>query len=337
MGGLIVVVIFFIFKPNNEIGSESGAVSPQVLGDQVTQVNIGDPPEDLKEFNVLLLGYGGAGHEGGFLTDVIQLVHIDFEKKRISLISIPRDLWVTLPNGVEAKINRAFSLDDGESLGKSVKEMVEVVTGLKVDNFIAVDFVSFQRIIGYELHGIEVEVAEPLIDEWYPIKGEELNTCGKTPDEVAKLSTELSGFELESQFTCRYEKLNFPKGSVHMEGGDALKYVRSRHGSAAGDFSRSRRQHEVLAAIKKKLFSLDAVKLAPSLYDAYVQHVQTDLNVDAIRYIQPALVEYNSTTFNTVVLSTDTVFDQGKNAQGQFVLTPKSSWEAVHQYIVEHL
>jgi len=72
--------------------------------------------KDPSSLNILLLGYGGAGHSGGFLTDVIQIVHFDFEKQKIAFISIPRDLWVQLPSGTSNKINKAFTLGNKKIL-----------------------------------------------------------------------------------------------------------------------------------------------------------------------------------------------------------------------------
>lgn len=335
--GVIVTVTFFFSYGQRETEAMNVLEVPKVLGEQVVDLDFGEQPTELQQVNILLLGYGGAGHEGGMLTDVIQVLHFDVHKENIALISIPRDLWVDLPDGKSGKVNRAYSFDGAGDSADSVKQMVQLVTGLPIDYFIAVDFVGFQRLIGYELQGIEVQVAEPLSDDWYPIKGEELNTCGKTADEIAQLTRELSGFELERQFACRYEKLFFPKGSVHMEGGDALKYVRSRHGSGAGDFSRSRRQHEVLEAIKKKLFSLDAVRLAPDLYEAYVQHVSTDLTLDIVKYLQPALLNVDSLSVQSVVVSTDSVLEQARSTTGQFILQPKHDWAAVREYIAEEI
>ena len=67
-----------------------------------------------------------------------------------------------------------------------------------------------------------------------------------------------------------------------MEGGDALAYVRSRHGSAGGDFSRSKRQQELLLAIRTKLFSLEALENVPRFFKELIAHTDTDLTTDII-------------------------------------------------------
>lgn len=293
--------------------------------------------EDLETLNVLLLGYGGAGHQGGGLTDVIQVLHLNFEKDQIALISIPRDLWVSLPNGQAAKINKAFTFNNS---GQATKKMTSIVTGLPLDYFIAIDFVGFKRLIGEELSSITVDIPQTLEDPWYPIQGEELNPCGKAPQEIAELTANYSGFELEKQFECRYEHLYFPAGEMRLEGGEALKYVRSRHGSSGGDFDRSQRQQVVLAGIKDKLLSLEAFKKAPAIFKQVERHVQTDLNLETIKYLLPALEGLGSYEAEGIVLSTENVLTTGKTGGGQFALRPKAGfnqWQPVHLFVKEQL
>src|SRR3990167_5577769 len=78
-------------------GNVLSAQDPAPLPETVT---------DLDKLNLLLLGQGGPGHEGGELTDAIILVHIDFKQAKMALISIPRDLWIE-----ERKINTLFGSD----------------------------------------------------------------------------------------------------------------------------------------------------------------------------------------------------------------------------------
>ncbi len=303
------------------------------------------PSEDLKTVSFLLLGYGGPGHQGAYLADAIQLVHINFDTSSAALISIPRDLWVELPNGSQAKINQALTLGDNstqlvKSGGPYVKQMASIVTGLPVNYFIGVDFVGFQRLIGQDLGGIEVNVPEFLNDPLYPIRGEELNPCGKSPQEIADLTNSLSGFELEKQFECRYEHLYFEPGLTQMEGGDALKYIRSRHGSAGGDFSRSQRQQVVLEGIKKKLFSLEVFDNIQPFFESITHNVTTDIDLKLAEYLVPAVKAAGDFETINITLSTENVFTTSKSSSGQFILIPKqgiNQWNRVHEYIQTEL
>lgn len=324
----------------------AGQLSENNSGVELAPPTILDPTqveeEDKKQLAVLLLGYGGAGHQGGFLTDVIQIAHLNFEKEKITFISIPRDLEITLSNGQSKKINSVFNYglsgeDPVKSAGVLTRNTMSQVSGLNIKYFIAVDFVGFQRLIGQSLDGLEVEVTQTLDDPWYPIEGEQLNPCGYSPEEIANLTASYSGFELESKFECRYEHLYYPAGTVQMEGGDALKYVRSRHSSS--DFDRSRRQVEVLTAIRKKLFSLNALNNVPKYFKALSQHVGSDLDLESTEYLAPLFLNADQFEINRINLSTENVLTSTKNSNG-FVLIPKAgnnNWSNLQNYIQENL
>lgn len=297
---------------------------------------------DRKELNVLLIGYGGAGHQGGMLADLIQIAHFDFEKEIIAFISIPRDLELSLGNGGYQKINNVFSSqmtgsDPIVNAGQVTKNLLSSITNLNIKYFIAVDFVGFQRLIGQELGSIEVEVAENFQDQWYPIEGKQLDPCGYSNEEIAQLTATLSGFELEKQFTCRYETIYFPAGLQKMEGAEALKYVRSRHSSS--DFDRSRRQVEVLTGIRKKLFELEALNNIPDFFKKVNQHVTTDLNLEILEFFAPLLLNANDFTIKNINLSTKNVLNSSSSSNG-FVLIPKAgpnNWTELQNFIQETL
>lgn len=298
--------------------------------------------DDQKELNILLIGYGGAGHQGGMLADLIQIAHLDFEKKTLAFISIPRDLEIKLENGNYRKINTVFSshmtgTNPIVNAGQITKELLSSVTNLNIKYFIAIDFVGFQRLVGRELASIEVEVSENFVDQWYPIEGKELDPCGHSNEEIAHLTATLSGFELEKQFACRYEEINFPAGVRKMEGGDALKYVRSRHSSS--DFDRSRRQVEVLTGIKKKLFALEALKNIPQFFKQVNQHVHTDFDLTILQYFAPLLINANEFTIRNINLSTENVLNSSNSSNG-FVLVPKTgynNWTELQHFIQQAL
>jgi polyisoprenyl-teichoic acid--peptidoglycan teichoic acid transferase len=276
---------------------------------------------DLDQLNLLLLGQGGPGHEGGELTDAIILVHVDFKQAKIGLISIPRDLWIE-----ERKINTLFGADYG-----LLKNAMATVTGQTPNYFLAIDFVGFQRAMGYVLEGIEVDVAQDFDDPWYPTEGKQLDPCGYTPEEITELTAKYSDFELQKHFPCRYERVSFQKGRVFMNGAEALKYVRSRHSSS--DFDRSRRQHEVLAGIKNKLFSLQALDNVPKFFQAFSEHVRSDIDLDVARYLAPALKNTQDYKIISLNLSTENVLKATRTRGGAFGLVPKNNWDEVRAYV----
>ncbi len=340
---LFCTLIFFVI-PSRKITSPLAETidSTAVLSETSIGGTQPVPSPNQSHLGIVLFGYGGAGHDGGYLTDAIQVLYVDFEKAQINLLSIPRDLWVKLPGGNEVKINAVLSnaatskkalIETGAS---GLKKIVTEITGLPIDYFIGVDFVGFERAIGINLKGIEVSVAETLDDPWYPIKGEELNTCNMSPEVIKDVHAKYSGFELERQFTCRYKHLHFEKGPSHMEGGDALEYVRSRHGSADGDISRGKRQQEVLKAIRQKLFSLEALDKLPGFFTEIIKHTQTDISLDIIQYLLPVLKKSRDFKLVTVNLATTNVLSTATSNMGGAIIFPKEGnfkWDQIQEFI----
>ncbi len=324
---------------NTTADSQTEIIPPEanIAPLDVNEASTSGLPKDDKSLGIVLLGYGGAGHDGGYLTDAMQVLYFDFEKDKAVLISIPRDLWVKMPNGKETKINAVWISGNKQVSGNSlIKNILTDITGLRMDYVATIDFVGFQRTIGVVLNGVEVNVGETLNDPWYPIKGEEVNICGKTPEEVAALSQKYSGFELERQFPCRYKHLHFEKGTNIMQGGDALEYVRSRHGSSDGDIARGRRQQEVLLAIAKKIIinysPFDLIKI----YNSFAKHVTTDISLNAVQYLGPLITKAKDFKDVEINLSTTNVLNTGTGTGGASIIIPKAgmfTWEQIHSYI----
>lgn len=228
--------------------------------------------------NVLFLGIGGGKHDGPLLTDTIIYVSIDPRLQKITLVSIPRDLWLT---DLKAKINTAYGF--GEEKKKDgglllTKAVVEKILGQPVDYVLLIDFNGFVKAIDM-VSGVDVNVENEFEDLEYPISGKETDTCGFVDNEFEKRATSSAIFEA---FPCRYEHLIFQQGLQHMDGENALKFVRSRHakGIEGTDFARAKRQEIVIEAFKSKVFSLNTL-LNPgrlmNLYNVFQNSIHTNI------------------------------------------------------------
>ena len=317
----------YFFKINSDKSNNQNVLSAKI---ELPTLEDFEGKDNDKILNVLLLGYGGAGHQGGFLTDVIMVAHFNFDDNILAFISIPRDTWYQ-----NKKINQLLNFIDGEVNADNIKSAISNITGLNIEYYIGIDFVGFERAIGQNLDSITVDVPQTFKDSWYPIKGEELNPCSKTPEEIATLTNTLSGFALEKEFECRYKHLYFEKGLNQMEGGDALAYVRSRHSSS--DFARSERQKAVLLGIKDKIFDLNALADSVNFFKTMNQHVSTDLNIEIIQFLLPLLSSADDLQSRGIVLSTENVFSSSTGSSGQFILVPKDSWTNIARYIKSQL
>lgn len=259
-----------------------------------------------KTFNILLTGHGGAGHSGGGLMDAIIVVHVNVTDKKASLISFPRDFWFS-----GHKINADPSL----------KDALTGVTGLPIAHSISVDFISFVRMID-SLGGITVDVKKAYTDNFYPLRGKENELCGFSNEKIAEVHRLYTGFELEKQFICRYETISWATGQNEMNGEEALKYVRSRHGGS--DFERSYHQFEVLKAILQKA---NIASIANAL-----DFVKTDFTADSVQSVLSEIGNPLDYAVSYVGISDQNVLQNSKSSQGAYILVPKEGVD-IKEYI----
>lgn len=186
--------------------------------------------------NFLLLGIGGAGHDGPYLSDTIIVAQLKLETGQVVLSSIPRDYQVNLGKAGYRKINAAFAEGfaknkDWNEAGQSARSAVESVSGLTIPYFAVIDFNGFEKAVN-ELGGITVDVPTGFTDYQYPDENE--------------------GYLAPQTFKA---------GIQTMDGKRALIYARSRHasGSQGSDFARSQRQQLVIGAIRDKARELNLV------------------------------------------------------------------------------
>lgn len=204
--------------------------------------------------NILLLGTDARPDEvAATRTDAIVLVHINQKSGRVSMLSLPRDLWVDYPRGLgEGRINAAYPLGESEygSGGGAAlaKTTIQQLLGLKVDYFILVNFEGFKTIID-EINGIRIDVPESIVDPAYPTE---------------------NGGTVE---------IRFKKGPQWMNGERALMYARTRH--ADSDFGRNQRQQQVLMAIFERVRDQGMLQQLTSFDDytgALRDYLRTDMN-----------------------------------------------------------
>lgn len=232
-------------------------------------------------FNILVMGKAGGTHDGPELTDTIIFANVNVGDKKVIMFSLPRDLWVP---DLNAKINSSYQrgLKDNKELDLA-KESIEQVTGQKVDYVLVLDFEGFTKLVDH-LNGIDVTVENSFTDNEYPIAGKEDDTCGKSEEELEALATASSQLEA---FPCRYKKISFDQGVQEMDGDTALEFVRSRHGSngEGSDFARSKRQQQVISALREKVFSLGVI-LNPvkviGIFNILKDNIDTDIDIEKV-------------------------------------------------------
>ena len=236
-------------------------------------------------FNIAVLGIGGARHDGPDLSDTIIMANVNLKQNKVHMFSIPRDLWL---KGDADKVNSIYAKEKLEGGGiPAVGDMLSYITGQRIDYVVVIDFEGFAKLVDY-LGGIDLVVASRLDDDHYPVDGKEDDNCGKTEDEIsAFIATNSAETEIWDYFPCRYKRLQVERGLQHMNGQEALEFVRSRHGVGfeGSDFARSRRQQLVISALREKAFSLgvilNPVKLI-GIYNILKENIDTNINIEKV-------------------------------------------------------
>jgi LCP family protein required for cell wall assembly len=234
--------------------------------------------------NILLLGIGDLGHDGTNLTDTIILASLDPKNDKVTLVSIPRDLWFPDLTMNVKKINGAYAYGEAVKKGGGLalaEAAISKVTGQPIDYGIRINFSGFVKAVD-TVGGLDINVDNTFDDYQYPIDGKEADPCGHTPTELQSLANTPED-QLPQVFPCRYIHLHFNKGLNHMDGQTALEFVRSRHASQAieaSDFARSKRQEKVISAFKSKVLSAQTL-INPgkiiSLYNDLQDSIDTDI------------------------------------------------------------
>ena len=236
------------------------------------------------KINILLLGTGGGSHEGPNLTDTIIFASLDPKNNKVTLVAIPRDLWVPNLTMDVKKINGAYAYGEAVKKGGGLalaEAAVGSIVGQSIDYGIRIDFSGFVKAVDI-MGGLDINVDNAFDDYQYPVDGKEADTCGHTQEELQAMATD-SADQAVLDFACRYRHIHFDKGLNHMDGETALEFVRSRHASQtieASDFARSKRQEKVIQAFKNKVLSAQTL-INPgkiiSLYTTLQSSIDTDI------------------------------------------------------------
>lgn len=248
--------------------------------------------------NVLLVGYGGAGHGGGYLADSVIVASWNPELGVVSMLSIPRDLYVKNPLGGASRINSVFTQLYGRTkslpeAGSGFSRELEKITGLEIPYYATIDFWGFKGIID-SLGGIDIDVPYALHDYQYP----DANLRG-------------------------YDPLHVEAGWQHMDWSLALKYARSRHAVGhASDFDRSFRQQLIIEAIKNKMLSGGTLTLerGKELYSGYVAMVNTNISMNEMLWTIQYLDKVKPFSF---WLNTSYSYENLNTQKGSFLYTPQ--------------
>ena len=269
-------------------------------------------PADLKNengrVNVLVAGNSAddVGHNGGELTDSIMVLSVDTKKNTAMMLSIPRDLWVSLPGEGHMKINSVYPLEGMSGL----KGVIEDDLGLPIHYTALVNYSAFRDLVD-AVGGITITIKSDNPKGIYD-----------------------SSLDYTSRTCCALAK--YPNGPVELDGKKALNLARARgegygsYGFTQADFTRTEHQRQMLLAIKAKA-SDPAVIANPfkvsNLFSAVAGNVKTDLQISEIqtlyyysKKVDPTKID--SYNLNTLKGENTTMLANYTSPNGQSALIP---------------
>ncbi|HEX9037274.1 MAG TPA: LCP family protein [Ktedonobacterales bacterium] len=278
--------------------------------------------------NIAVLGYGGAGHDGAYLSDSIMVISLMPSDHATTMISVPRDLWVQVPpgSGQYSKLNTAFQdgMNNGYNPGsgrlppgplaggEEAAAKVSDITGLNVPYFMSINFQGFREVVN-ALGGVDINVPVAFTAQ-YPIND-------------------------DPQINAGWKTIHFNTGWQHMDGERAIEYARARYvldpPSEGSDFARSARQQLLIRAIVSRLRSPTAWPGLASAMDALQRALYTNLSLTDLAAFT---LKLDLSHAAHIGLTDSNVLVDAQSADGQDILLPRNDdWIAVRQYIASQL
>jgi LCP family protein required for cell wall assembly len=211
--------------------------------------------------NILAIGADTRGDNYTYgLADAIRLVRVDFVNPKVSVLEIPRDLWVEIPdiadnlNGQDhEKLNQAYlygnpgfgyTEDPAQGPGLLARTLT-LNFGMQIDHYAAVNMRTFEKIVN-AVGGIDVNLPETV--------------DGRTATDTNK-------------------RLLFLAGTHHLDGTRALTLARIR---IEGGFARADNQNRVLCALRDKLTSPTVITKTPDLIRSFQDAILTDFSPEQL-------------------------------------------------------
>lgn len=210
-------------------------------------------PQVKGAFTVLLLGSDDDSKFSSdhVLTQSMILVRVVPSTKQVTMLSIPRDLYVPLSVGWYGKIDGAYSYGKAAAAIATVQQNF----GVHIDDYVWIGLLGLIHVID-AIGGIDIVTTNPVLDDFYPS-------------------------DINSRSPYDYQRVAVLAGPQHLDGTHALQYVRSRHNDLQSDFGRSQRQQQVLLAIRQKSKQLSPEDI-PVLAKALNGEVKTSISLDRI-------------------------------------------------------
>lgn len=279
---------------------------PQITGDIPEAMPLVDEG-GYDIINILLTGHTtGNNSSNPGLTDSLMIVSVNKTIGSVAVVSIPRDLWVYMPDTGMVKINQVYFFAEREEAGSgfaALKATIQYNLGVVVDYYARVNFDSFSALIN-SVGGIEISV-DCAIQDWRL----------KEPD-------------LDVSNPDNWEMYTLPVGRHTLRGSMALWYVRSRRTS--NDIDRGRRQQDVLRALYRKIRAQGLLENFPVLWEQLNQIVVTDITLPTALHLLPVALNTDTADIQYFTFRLTQEVNNGfSDDEGRFILEPNREAIAV--------
>lgn len=322
LSGVLGAVTFFLPTIVTAIGSTGHSIertpTPAAAGGSPDATSPTPDAGSDAPFTVLLMGSdndgkftNGAGTPVFCCAQSLILMRVDPTTGSVTMLSIPRDLWVRLhgANGQaesNGKVDQAFGNGTGDGTNGANAEIqtVENDFQVQVDHYVWIGLQGLINLIN-DVGGIDIVASHPVMDDNYPY-----DVAGSTNPNAA-------------------DRVSVLPGAQHMDGVEALEYVRSRHDDISEDLGRTIRQQQVLVALRQKLSQL-SVGDVNDISSALSGQLLTDVPLTQLPTLLGLAKDVETGNIQHVFL---TQFSNGV-VDGQDVLLPDMSaiLGVIHQY-----
>lgn len=253
------------------------------------------PWDGTSRVTMLLMGLDFRDWEAGETprSDTMILLTVDPLSKTAGMMSVPRDMWVNIPGSGYAKINTAYFIGASQKLPGGgpglAMETVEDFIGVPIQYYAQIDFYAFERFID-EMGGLDMHIKEDI-----------------TVDPLGPGNT-----------------VTLKPGVQTLSGGVALAYARMRY-TEGGDFDRSKRQQEVIMAIRDQVMNFNMlptlIARSPALYQELADGIHTNLTLQQTIQLAYLAQQIDPANIKRGVITPDMVVF-GKSPDGLDIMKP---------------
>lgn len=321
--GLLLLFGLVVFNFSKSVFSETGLSYSQVK-DIYTKAREKETSLKNSKVTILFLGLDKRDDEleKTLLTDTIMVSSLDFARRTLTVVPVPRDIWIA---PLKTKINSIFYYgeeDDTTSGVDLLKKELTLITSITPDYYLILDYQKLGSLID-AVGGIEVDIAQAFTDNEFPNPQYNKDEPNSSP----------------------YITVSFSQGVQKLNGEKVLQFVRSRQSadSEGSDIARSNRQtlviQSLLAKIKNPQFLTDAKRIG-KLYKFWQENIETDIDTSTLIAIGLALggqepVLKSASIPSEFTASTDSAIlvNPPVGKYGQWVFEPRTGdWEEVKEF-----